>query len=364
MKHRKRVLMIGKYFYPEHGGIEQHMLDHFRELKDDIEFTLLVFNKGKKVVEEEFEGARLIRVPATVNIGSIPIGLRMWKFIREYNGDIILIHAPNPTPMMIHLFSKLNKRVIVMHHYDITRQKILLFFYKPFLNRALKKANTIIATAENNIKYSTIIGKYKDKCKVIPLGIDTSKFVPTKDTLEKALLIKKEYPGKRVLFVGRFTYYKGLKYLIDASENCEYHLLIIGSGHDETQLRKLSSNNKNIHILTGIENLLEYYYSADLFVLPSIAKSEAFGIVQLEAMICGLPVITTDLPSGVPEVQVDGETGIVIEPKNPTILREKIDYLLNNDVVRMQMGKAASARVRDIYTIEKTKERYLNLYYE
>ena len=364
MKTRKRVLMVGKFFYPTHGGIEQHMLDHFRTLKDEIDFTLLAFNKEKKLVEENFEGAKLIRVPVDINIGNIPIGFKMLKYMNEYDGDIILIHAPNPIPMFKLLSSRLKKKIIVMHHYDITKQKILLVFYKPFLLRALKNADTIVATADNNVRFSTVLKKYRDKCKIIPLGIDPKQFMPSNAILEQASALKEEYPGKRVIFVGRLTYYKGIKYLISASENCSYHLFIIGSGKDEAQLRELAYDNDNIHFLNDIDDLLPYYYCSDLFVLPSIAKSEAFGIVQLEAMICGLPVITTNLPSGVPEVQINGETGYIVQPRDPIALREKIEFLLHNDDIRLKLGAAAMRRVKQHFILEMTKKQWLELYNE
>jgi len=356
--------MVGKFFYPARGGMEQHMLDHFRALKDDIDFTLLVLNKENKLVEEDFEGARLIRVPVSIGFGNIPLGFKLWKYMSEYNGDIILIHAPNPIPTFRLLAPGIKARVIVMHHYDITKQKLLNFFYRPFLLAALKNADSIVATAENNIRYSNVLKNYRSKCKVIPLGINPDNFIVPDDTLKQSEALKKKYPGKKVLFVGRFTYYKGIEYLIEASKKCCYHLFIVGQGSNETQLRSLARDNPNIHFFTAVDDLLPFYNAADLFVLPSVARSEAFGIVQLEAMVCGLPVITTNLPSGVPEVQADGETGFIVEPKDTGALRKKIDYLLGNDEVRKKMAEAAKRRVYEKYTLAATKQQYLNLYYE
>lgn len=356
--------MVGKFFYPARGGMEQHMLDHFRALKDDIDFTLLVLNKEKKLVEEKFEGARLIRAPLTVGFGNIPLGFRLWQYMSAYEGDIILIHAPNPIPTLRLLAPGIRARVIVMHHYDITKQKLLYLFYKPLLLSALKRADRIVATAENNIRFSNALKSFHHKCKVIPLGIDPNNFSASNVTVTHAQALKKDYPGKRVLFVGRFTYYKGIEYLIEASANCDYHLFIIGQGSSESKLRALANDNPQIHFFTDVDDLLPFYYASDIFVLPSIAKSEAFGIVQLEAMVCGLPVITTNLDSGVPEVQVDGETGFIVEPLDTDKLRERIDHLLNDDELRLEMGIAAKKRVHEKYTLAATRQQYLDLYYE
>ena len=357
-----KVLMVGKYFYPARGGMEQHMLDHVRSLKDSFDFELVVHNEEKKLSVEDFEGVKLTRVPVNLNIGSAPVSFSFVKILREFKGDLIVIHVPNPIALLSYWLSGTKTPMVVVYHYDITRQKIYNFFYRPLQNFLLSKAKKIVATADNNVRYSPVLSRVADRCSVIPLGIEISSFDKTPTVEKEVQAIRNQYQGKIVLFIGRLTYYKGLGVLLDAARDADFQVLIIGKGHEQEELQKHSEGCDNIFFLSAIDDILPYYYAADIFVLPSIARSEAFGIVQLESMATSTPVVTTTLKTGVPEVQVHGETGLLVEPGDAEGLRKAIDTLLADPDMIERMGNAGRKRLEECYDLKVIKKMYEELY--
>jgi len=170
-----------------------------------------------------------------------------------------------------------------------------------------------------------------------------------------------------VLFVGRLIYYKGAEHLIRAMKDVDGKLLIVGEGPLEGQLRSLAAElgiEDKVAFLGRIQDreMAAYYHSCDVFVLPSIARSEAFGIVQLEAMACGKPVINTDLPTGVPKVSRNGETGITVPPADPAALTEAINNLLEDSDLRQEYGSNARRRVEERFSIKRMLDDVYRVY--
>ena len=225
----------------------------------------------------------------------------------------------------------------------------------------LKRADVIIAATEGHIEYSTYLTPYKNKCVVIPYGVE-QKFV--EDSKAYCFKRKKENEEIVFLFVGRFVYYKGCDVLIKAFANTHSSKLIMaGSGILENELRKLCKelnieDRVEFVILPTDNQIMELYRKCDVFVLPSTEKSEAFGLVQLEAMCYGKPVINTRLKSGVPYVSIDDLTGITVEPKNQQQLADAIQRLTDNTAEREQFGKAAKKRVLENFTMNSSMNKF------
>jgi len=204
---------------------------------------------------------------------------------------------------------------------------------------------------------------------VIPLGIDLARFTPTPADEVKAAGIRARYGGPIALSVGRLIYYKGIEYAIEAMRGVEGSLLLIGGGPLREDLERKARTcgvEGRVHFLGNVpdEEMNSHYLASDLFVFPSIARSEAFGIVQLEAMACRRPVINTSLETGVPFVSPHGESGLTVEPGNAGALADAMRTLFDDPERARRMGAAGRARVEREFTREVMGERIRALYEE
>ncbi|OGD94589.1 hypothetical protein A3A48_00265 [Candidatus Curtissbacteria bacterium RIFCSPLOWO2_01_FULL_37_9] len=365
-----KVLHIGKFYYPFKGGIETFLRQLSASLKEKVDIDILVANTNFTTITEVIDGIRVTRAASAGVFLSTPLCPSFFKFIRSSDADIIHIHSPNPMAEMAYLLSGDGKRSVVSYHSDILRQKITGTLYTPFQKRLLSRVNRIVVATPNHIQYSPILEAFREKSVVIPYGIDLNRFDVTDNIREKVSEIKSIYGGRHIiLFVGRLIYYKGVEYLIQAMHDVEAVLLIVGSGNEEAKLKNLAYNlgiSEKCIFLGDVtdENLVSLYHACDIMVLPSIERSEAFGIVQIEAFACGKPVISTNLKTGVPYVNQNGKTGLVVEPRSHRTISSAIQILLSNEDMRDEMGRRGRLRAEEEFSINKMGERYLNLYNE
>ena len=187
------------------------------------------------------------------------------------------------------------------------------------------------------------------------------------DIVEKVREIRKKYASEIVLFVGRLIYYKGVEYLIRAMKNVTASLVVIGDGPLRESLLSLAKDADvahKVHFLgKGLSDaeMVAYYHACDVFVLPSVEITEGFGIVQLEAMACGKPVVNTNLPTGVPCVSLDNETGYTVPVRDPEALSRAINKILLNDGIKRKFGANAVQRVNDEFTMARMTESVFNV---
>jgi len=255
-----------------------------------------------------------------------------------------------------------------MWHSDIIRQKTLSRLYDKYLTQLLQRADCIVATSPNYVEHSPYLRRFTHKCRVVPLGIEPGKFTLNESRQAKVNAIRQRYGPEITLFVGRFTYYKGIDVLLQAAANMSGKLILVGDGPMKNtvqkQITELGLQHK-VFIMhdVGNEALAAFYHSCDVFVLPSTERSEAFGIVQLEAMACGKPVVSTDLKSGVPWVNQNGKTGLVIPPNDPEKLSETINCLLKNHQQRKTLGDYARQRVQQKFSLDHVTELMGRVYH-
>ena len=362
-----RVFQVSKLYYPWIGGVETVVQDIAEGLNDKVDMEVLVCQpKG----QGECELINRVKVTKTSSLGiyfSMPVSITFpfllaWK---SRKADILHFHLPFPLGVLSYLLmGSKRKKMVVSYHFDIVRQKKLLKYYRFFLHQFLKRANVILATSPKLIESSEHLRLYKNKCIIVPYSIDLNEFI---------YFVKREFnlgvsPHERiVLFVGRLIYYKGLEYLIEAMQDVEAKLLIVGEGvmRDELEVRAktLGVDHKIIFLGKVSDEKLKYCYQiCDLFVLPSVESSEAFGIVQMEAMAYGKPIINTSLPTSVPYVSVNGETGITVSPKDSKALGEAINEILKNKELSSKFSKNALRRVREKFSREKMLELIYSIY--
>jgi rhamnosyl/mannosyltransferase len=364
-----KVLQINKLYYPFTGGVEQVAYDISNELSDKLDMNVLVANDKFQRSKESINGTNVIRSASVGRYFSMPVAPKFPLELNKISADIYHYHLPFPLGVVSDLMVNPRGKKIITWHSDIIKQKNILKLYKPFLKKFLNKVDKIVTTSPNMIENSSFLKKYKEKCTVIPLGINPKDFNLTGYTNEKKKEIKNQYKKPIIFFVGRLVYYKGIEVLIRAMKNIDAQLLIGGTGPLENELKNLVNSmnlNDNIDFLGFVkdEDLAAYYHASKFFVLPSVAPSEAFGIVQLEAQACGKPVISTNLPTGVPYANKDRETGIVVEPNSVDQLHKALKKLLNDSSLRKELGENAKKRVNEVFTVKKMGEAYFNLYNE
>ncbi len=369
------ILHIYKDYYPVLGGIENHV----RVLAEagaarGHEITVLVTSPDWQARCETLNGVKVIKTARWVNISSAPISPAMFREARRLGrtADIVHLHFPYPLGELAHLFSGSRAKLIITYHSDIVRQKMLRTVYRPFLWRILRKADRIVATSGRYIDTSPYLSQFKTKCTIIPLGTEVRLFAKADARRAAALRQRlKQYADERLLVsVGRLRYYKGLDDLIRALPDVpQARSIIVGSGPMETEWKELARSVGVADRVTFAgdvpdEDLPLYYAAADVFVLPANARAEAFGTVIVEALAAGKPVVSTEVGTGTSWVNVDGETGLVVPPHDPSAVAHAINNLLNDGALRERLGRAAQQRAYEEFAVEKMIERVYRLYAE
>jgi rhamnosyl/mannosyltransferase len=237
--------------------------------------------------------------------------------------------------------------------------------FEPLLHAALRRADAIVVTSPNYLRTSAVLAAHQERCHVIPYGIDISDFSDC-DAAD-VRRVREQYGDRLIIAVGRLVYYKGFEYVIRAMKGVNGRLLILGDGPLRPQLEQLVSElgvQDKVVLVGEVQNRLTvpYYHAAQVYALPSIARSEAFGIVQIEAMASGLPVVNTSLDSGVPFVSLHNETGLTVPPRNSEALASALNTLLDNSELRSRLGAAGIRRAQEEFSVEKMVGRMLHLY--
>ncbi|NQU35190.1 MAG: glycosyltransferase [Bacteroidetes bacterium] len=361
---KTKVLIINKLYYPWIGGVEKHVQDLAENLVpfEDLDLTVLVINETEKAQTEIINGVKVIKLSNLVYrlfkktvMFSTPINLGIPYQLLKNKADILHFHLPNPLAVFSYFLTRPKGQVIITWHSDIIKQKKFLYFYKHLEHWFLRRAKAILTTSPNMIKHSPFLQPYADKCHIVPLGINPEKLELSDSDIAEVASQKDQQKTKQLLFVGRLIYYKGVDILVEAMQSIDAQLTIIGDGKLKAELEakivKLRLSDK-ITIIPPVDNhnLAKHYHLCDIFVLPSVAPSEAFGIVQLEAMACGKPVVSTNLPTGVPFVNQHLRTGLIVEPGDIQGLAMAINQLLGDDLFRAELGKYAKDRVLKEFT--------------
>jgi glycosyltransferase involved in cell wall biosynthesis len=362
---RPRILQIGKFYAPYAGGIETHLQELCGELQRFADVRVIVSNIDRQTVTEDVSGIPVRRVGLLGYLAGAPVSPGMVSAIRHSPADIVQIHWPNPAAVLAYLASGHRGRLVMTYHSDVIKRKISSAVFDPILNATMARCSAVIATSPDYVRTSPVLRKFQHLCHVIPYGIATDRLGAPNEAAVAGL--RQKYGPRMVLAVGRLVYYKGFEYLIQAMGLVNGRLVIVGDGPLREKLRSLS---RSLGVADRVElvgekcgdDLVPYFHAADVFALPSVARSEAFGIVQLEAMACGKPVVNTEIDSGVPFVSLHGITGLTVRPADPESLAASINKLLNDDNLRFRYGKAGRQRVIDEFRLEMMIQRTCQLY--
>jgi len=358
-----KVLHLGKFFPPHRGGMETHLATLSAGLARHAEVEVVVAGGRRRSSEEIVNGVSVTRARSLGVVAATPICPSLPGLVRRSRADLIHIHHPHPFAMLAYLTSGSPAPSVITYQSDIVRQRYLGAAISPLLHAALRRSAAILVSSPNYLETSAVLRRYRHKCHVVPLGIDAAAS-QAKDEAAVAR-IRGQFGGRLVLAVGRLVPYKGFEYLVHALRYVDGHLVIIGSGPRRSALERaiaVAGLHDRVTLLGDVSDVQPYYHACDVFVLPSVDRSEAFGIVQLEAMAATKPVVNTDVGSGVTFVSPDGETGIAVTPADSRALADAINRLLNDPPLRERLGQAGRARVRAVFGVEAMVQSTLDVY--
>jgi glycosyltransferase involved in cell wall biosynthesis len=360
-----RVLHIGKFYPPHPGGIETYLHALCGGLARYDKVEVIVANHRAHGKTESLDGVGVRRLARIATIAATPLCPRMVREIREVPADLVHLHVPNPFAGMAFLASGHPAPLIVSWHSDIVRQRLLGGLLRPIERAIVRRAAALVVSSANYLESSPTLSANRERCVVIPFGIDDAEFQRT--AFARVAGLRDRFGSRIVLAVGRLVYYKGFDHLIRAMPAVDGHLVIVGEGPLRVKLEREAGHAgvaARVSFMGNLsrDELIDLYQAAAVFVLPSVARSETFGIVQLEAMACGKPVINTRLLSGVPFVSIDGETGITVEPGASEPIAQALNRLLDDPALRATYGAAGRRRVHEHFSrdamVDRTRELY------
>ncbi len=371
-----RVTMVNKYYPPHIGGIEYHMRDLATALVSSgrAQVRAIVANSDSTTRCETVDGVEVVRLSRLFEYASTPVAPGMTRALRAEGSradrpDVMHLHFPYPWGEHSWLRARPGVPTVLTYHSDIVRQKTLLRLYRPTLERLLDRVDLIIASSPDMVAHSEFLHPRAAKCRIVPFGIDVDAFAGTPATEARAAEIRSAHSRPIVLFVGRLVYYKGAEVLVRAMADVDADLVMVGTGPLADRLATTAIELGIIDRLTivgpqPIEELVAYYHAADVFCLPSVARSEAFGLVQLEAHASGTPVVSTSLTTGVPFVNENGVTGLTVPPGDVPALAGALRTLVSDRALRERLGAQARERARERFTTGRMVDDTLAVYAE
>ncbi len=351
------------------GGIEQVINQIARGAnKLGVDTDVLSLTADHDASTIEIDGYQAHRARLDFQLAST--GFSASAFLRFFQlakkADVIHYHFPWPFMDMVHFVTRIKKPTLVTYHSDIIRQEHLLKLYRPLKRKFLASMDRIVATSPNYLATSDVLRIFSNKVSVIPIGLDKSTYpLPMPDRLK---YWSEKFGPKFFLFVGVIRYYKGLHILVEAAQETNYPIVIVGAGPIEQELKAQAEKLglKNIHFLGHLPDtdkvaLLTLCYGV---VFPSHLRSEAFGISLLEGAMYGKPMISSEIGTGTTFINIENETGLVVPPSDPLALRQAMRYLWEHPEIAAEMGKRAEDRYWNYFTADKMVEEYVKLYRE
>ncbi len=370
-----KIAQLTPYFYPHLGGVESHVLELSKKLIDRGHEVFVVTTKLEGTEEEDVvEGVPVKRVEPLTIFLSTPIVPGINNVLLEEDYDILHSHSPPPLMSFLGVRNAQKKDVpfVLTYHCDLeipyTFGPLIVNLYeRTFGTYTVSKSDKIITTTPSYGATSKAV--WHREADIIPNAVDADRFHPSNegDWVREELGIGDK---KLIMYVGRIVYHKGLEYFVRAAkylESRDVQFLLVGTGDFRKELEDIIEREglEDMVMFAGRvpnEELPDYYAATDVFVLPSVSRLEAFGIVALEAMASEVPVIVSDIP-GVRDVIVEGKNGLLTEPMNSEDLAGKIRTLLENPDMAERMGKNGRKRVLERFTWGQVAKDIEDVYY-
>ena len=379
-----KELQLGKFF-PLRGGVEKVMFAlteglsgrgvdcdmlcaKFRRVPFDEEDIPRSSRQGRLEVLTLGPHGRVLCARAWFKAAATMIAPYMIAWLRRHCNeyDIIHIHHPDPMAGLALRLSGYRGEVVLHWHSDIVSQRFFLRLYGPLQRWLIGRSRFVVGTTPVYVEQSPYLQGAKDKLACIPIGCHALSCPQ-----EAAAAFRRRFPAPYLVFsMGRLVPYKGFEYLVSAMEHLDgnYHLLLGGDGPMRAEMEKLIEE-KGLQDRVSLAGYIEpetvplCFAGADVFVMSSVMKSEAFGIVQIEAMSCGTPVVTTDVPgSGMSWVNAHGESGLVVSPRDPGALADAIRRICEDPDQYARFARGARSRHERLFSYNVMIDKTLQLY--
>ncbi|MDM8190703.1 glycosyltransferase [Pseudomonas koreensis] len=363
-----KVLHFFKTYYPETmGGIEQVIFQIAQGGAEHGFCSEVLYLSERGAARNETVGNHLThRSRLDMHVASTGFSLSAFKDFSQLakEADVVHYHFPWPYMDLVHFATRHGKPSVLSYHSDIVKQKTLLKLYQPLMNRFLSSVDCIVASSPNYAQSSPVLSRFRDKVEIIPYGLDRATYPVVPET--RLDFWRSRVGSKFFLFVGALRYYKGLDYLLDAAKISGLPVVILGGGHQESELKEQAARLglANVHFLGGLGDedkaaLLTLCYA---FVFPSHLRSESFGISLLEAAMYGKPLISCEIGSGTTFINIAGETGLVVAPRSSDGLAEAMNRLWHDTPLALQMGRRALQRYESVFAAENMVKAYAAVY--
>jgi glycosyltransferase involved in cell wall biosynthesis len=372
----KKIVHFGKYYFPDAGGVESVTLSLAKgAVAAGHQVAVICFKKTPGQDAETLHGVAIQRAPIVKMLASQPLG---WKYVTQClrearQADVVHMHAPNMIAALCCLLMSKRPRLLVHWHSDVINKGLLGLLARPLELALLRRADRIVATSQVYADASQTLQLFKEKIQVVPIGIDAQTNVNCTGDGDAALpaeLAERIKDRQVVLAVGRLVPYKGFNVLIEAAKMLpdDSIVVIVGSGPLQEQLAKkieAEGIGHRVYMAGRLGNgaLHALFARARLYCLPSVYRAEAFGVVLLEAMAHGLPIVATEIPgSGVPWVNQQSVSGLNVPVENPGALADACNRILYSEELRRRLSEGARQRYLSEFTEQVSVRRMLQTY--
>ncbi|MCL4368608.1 MAG: glycosyltransferase [Actinobacteria bacterium] len=382
-----RILLVNKRYPPHIGGIERHVQDLAQGLSSRPGVDVEVVVVGENAAGSECDGpVRVRRVRGLGTVASNPLSLGLLPLLAESTHDVWHFHYPFPTGELSFLLSHVARRfgaepgsavaspaVICTYHSDLVGargiKRSLPAPYGVLTRRFLAACDRVVVASPQMVQHSPFVAAVAAKTRIIPYGLDPYALQLRPGGTERVAQLRAAYGTPLTLFVGRLVPYKGVDVLLRALPYVSGTVVLVGEGPLRAALARSAAAlgvADRVRFVGALahDELVAHLHAADVMVLPSVTRNEAFGLVQLESHACGVPVVSTDLPSGVPFANQHGETGVVVRPGDPLALAAALSLLLEDGALRARLGRQARDRFMREFTLDTMISRMLSLYAE
>lgn len=366
-----RVLQVYRTYFPDTQGGGEEVIRTLSRGLVAIGVEVVVLYPSRQVADVDeyvLDGVRVCRVPELMEVASCNVFVRGLGVFRRWArwADVIHYHFPWPFADVLHFLVEPRGRArhVLTYHSDIVRQRWLGRLYAPLMQSFLPRMDRIVATSRAYANSSPVLRAHAGRVQVIPLGLDRERVGTA--TVERVAAWRARLGGEFFLFVGVLRYYKGLDVLLRAVAGSGLRMVICGDGPERAALQRLARelDSREVVFTGRIEDADKWALMslARAFVLPSNERSEAFGVALLEAMAFSLPLLTTDLDTGVNFVNQAGETGLCVPANDPLALREAMRRLACDEALCARFGAGAHARLVNELDAARMVDRYAKLY--